>query len=79
MYPNPAKDNIHIEFSDVFRYDLSQGNVYNAYGQLVYSVNNDDLSQESFDIDVSQLESGAYFLRLEYGEGQIIRKFNVLK
>lgn len=79
IYPNPASDYLHIEISEDARVEILEGQVYNAYGQVVYSLNQSEIQSPSFDMDISSLESGTYFLHLNYANGTMTRKFNVLK
>jgi len=79
VYPNPAKNHVHIQISEVFNHQLVNGQVFNAYGQLIYSLNKEQLELGDFDLDISQFESGAYFLQMNFDEGAFIRKFNVIK
>ncbi len=57
LYPNPANDKIRIEGLE----GQHEIQIYNAYGMLVKTANIDGDSE----IDLSNLSSGYYFLRVE--------------
>ena len=64
IYPNPTKDILVIP-------DYYKGlkEIYNALGKLIYQT-------ELYEINVSDLDKGLYFIRLtEYTNGYIIAKF----
>jgi uncharacterized delta-60 repeat protein len=59
LYPNPAKDNVRIEASEM----VQQVKVYNVAGELV-------LSPESTDtINVKDLKAGVYMISVQTGTG----------
>ena len=66
IYPNPASTmlNVHAE-----NFDNVQ--VINFLGQVVYSAN---VTENDFQINVSNLSNGVYFLRLN-GENTVTKKF----
>jgi hypothetical protein len=71
IYPNPATDNINIEFeSSQFTF-----HIYNSNGILVHSGKSDE---ESINIDVGSFGRGIYFLRLtDAGNVMYVEKFIV--
>lgn len=56
VYPNPANDKLFVNAENIQHIDL-----YNVTGQLV-------LSTTEAEINVSELESGMYFVRVKHGE-----------
>ena len=70
IYPNPAKDVLNINVSN----DITPKSaaVYNMLGQKVI-----DLIGWQPDVDVSQLRSGTYLLRIETHEGSSVKVFIV--
>lgn len=70
VYPNPAKDKLSISFpgteADVIITELS--------GRLVHKYNK---VSESSEIDISNLSSGIYFVRICAGEQTVSRKISV--
>lgn len=70
IYPNPAKDLLNIR-SD---YQISSVKLLNNVGQLILDKN---VESNSFQINVSQYESGIYYIKLTTDEGTILRKVAV--
>jgi len=62
VYPNPAKDFITVDTPDT----VSQILIANSIGQIVKSVNS---KQKSEKIDVSDLNDGLYFVKVETTSG----------
>ena len=60
VYPNPAKDQLTIEF--VAGKEQAEIMIFNTIGKLVYSGVIDDAQQY---IDLSNLEKGLYFIRID--------------
>ncbi len=65
IYPNPAKNELHINISD-FSSDLTTGNlqltVYNLLGKEVY---NSKLTSSNFTVPVSELTAGVYLVTVK--------------
>ena len=60
LYPNPAKETLHIEGTDILQVEL-----FNIVGQKVLSMN------EGFEaIKLDQLPGGLYFVRLQTKQGE---------
>jgi len=70
IFPNPAKDNISIR-SDL---KIEQLIIYNQMGQLVYQTQPTD---NTLNVDVSDLEHGIYFIRVQTNEGAMLQKIVV--
>ncbi|HTM65067.1 MAG TPA: T9SS type A sorting domain-containing protein [Flavipsychrobacter sp.] len=72
LYPNPAKDDLNVIFDP--NSDVKNIAVYNLIGKIVsiYKVNGN-----SAKINVSNVPSGIYFVRLLDGQGRVVatRKF----
>ena len=66
IYPSPASTalNVHAE-------NFSNVQIINSFGQIVYSAN---ITDNDFQINVSNLSNGVYFIRLN-GESTVTRKF----
>ncbi|TRO66584.1 T9SS type A sorting domain-containing protein [Christiangramia sabulilitoris] len=70
LYPNPAVNRIHVEVEDS---TISAVGIYNMNGQLMDQVNyGKPLAKAT--VDVSQLLSGMYILKVHTGEGDILNK-----
>ena len=60
LYPNPAKEALHIEGKDILQVEL-----FNIVGQKILSIN------ENFEtIKLDQLPGGLYFVRLQSTQGE---------
>lgn len=81
IYPNPAKNNLNIMFTDATAKDYSI-EITNVLGQIVYTESN--LNDCSFpvtfkNIDVSGLESGSYLVKLRAAEKKYQKKVIIVK
>ena len=65
IYPNPVDDILHINFNN----QLSKIELINMHGQIVFKKNN-ALQQ----VDLSQLKSGIYFLKIHHQEASLTKK-----
>ena len=69
MYPNPAKDVLNIQLNNISNANLS---VYDIQGKLVLDR---IISQEqNVALNVSDLQSGLYFVKLNTGTKEIVKK-----
>ena len=64
LYPNPVNNTLHID-SDVF---IQQIKIYNMMGQQI-------LETKELNINVSNLKSGVYFIRLNTMNTKTIKQF----
>ncbi len=71
IYPNPATDNLTIEFP-VFGIDDKTIEILDLNGKIVATT---QFSSFKVNVDVSGLSNGVYFLRLSCEEGLITKKF----
>jgi hypothetical protein len=69
IYPNPVVDNLQIEFNSVS--EIKDVKVYSILGKLVLSP---QYKKENNQIDVSSLNNGIYFLKIETEIGYLIKK-----
>ncbi len=79
VYPNPTKDVLNVVFSDV-NLSVVEGQttaeILNATGQVI-SISN--LIANSSSLNVSDLAAGVYFLRISTDEGNVSKRFTVIK
>ncbi len=68
IYPNPADNLLHVSGTS----DYSTLEIINFMGQLIMSENIVDSQME---IDIANLSSGVYFVRLRGNKGIIATKF----
>ncbi|MFY0643292.1 MAG: T9SS type A sorting domain-containing protein [Bacteroidia bacterium] len=69
LYPNPARDLIYLEIDPSLNLSKTQLLVFNAQGKQVLS------SQAAFALDVSNLNSGIYYMTLQSGNLNIAKRF----
>ncbi|ESU25329.1 hypothetical protein FLJC2902T_31370 [Flavobacterium limnosediminis JC2902] len=70
LYPNPVNDILNIETKQTI--EVSSINIYNQLGQLVVVVPN---AQNISKVDVSNLPSGNYFIKINSDKGTSNTKF----
>ncbi len=70
LYPNPTNDKITLSFNKGTEADF---NVFDLLGKLVIYQPNVSITQ-SHDIDVSKLNNGVYFVRINSDAGTITKK-----
>lgn len=68
VYPNPAKDRLIIEHSDLIKKELT---IYDLMGSPVLKT---EITSQQQHIDVSALKSGVYFMLLNSENGKQTRK-----
>lgn len=66
IYPNPTSNTLFIENSN---YDFEQIEIYDTFGKRVYS------DKFSLEINVSDLNSGMYILKLKTADATLNKKF----
>jgi len=75
VYPNPVLNQINIDL--VTEYDSKiDGGIYDAIGQLIEKVDNDNVTagKTSMTMDVSELPAGTYLFRMQVGKQVIFEK-----
>jgi hypothetical protein len=68
LSPNPVKEILNINFKGIS--NVKSISIYNMYGQLVQTATNPSNS-----VDVTNLKTGNYIIKLITNEGEINRKF----
>ncbi|WP_395054461.1 T9SS type A sorting domain-containing protein [Flavobacterium sp.] len=68
LYPNPAKDLLHIEVKNEI--EMTSISIYNMLGQVVLTTTN-----PSNTIEVSNLKTGNYFIKVTTDKGTTTSKF----
>ncbi len=66
IYPNPANDRLHIET----KAEIEEVVIYDVYGRQHSTVN----GQQSLTIDMSKLNTGIYFIKINTKEGNIVKR-----
>jgi len=75
LYPNPTAQYFRLENNSP--YQLKQLNIINVLGQVVRTIPVN--SNTIHGIDVSNMASGMYNIRIEFEEGTVTRKLEILK
>ena len=77
IYPNPSKDWITVEFDETIYLDESQLSIYTSSGIKVESFERSisGLDDNHFQMNVSNLAKGLYFLRFDWKRGTQLIKF----
>ena len=70
IYPNPAKDEIHISSEE----RIEEVRIYNINGQQT-TVNSQQTSSTGMIINISKLNSGVYFIKINTEKGNIVKQF----
>ena len=68
VYPNPAKDHLHIATSDVKRGSINY-TIINSLGQTMLS-GSDVVKNDKMIMDIRQLSPGVHWLQLQDVKGQ---------
>lgn len=63
LFPNPVKSKLNIQLNNLNSADVTVG-VYNIYGQLVLQSKNNNIQNTTLSIDVSNLTTGIYTVRV---------------
>ncbi len=66
IYPNPANDRLHIET----KAEIEEVVIYDVYGRQQSTVN----GQQLLTIDLSILNTGIYFIKINTKEGNIVKR-----
>lgn len=70
LYPNPATNELHVQLDDVTADHKIA--IYNTLGSLLYESN--QLSNSNNSINISQLNSGIYFVQITDSENRVFQK-----
>ena len=68
LYPNPANDRLYIDS----KVKINEVVIYDVYGRSQQSTVN---SQQSLSIDVSNFNSGIYFVKIVTDNGEVVKRF----
>ena len=70
LYPNPTRDELNLELTDIQNLEIIKYNITNMLGQTIYS------STENYQkVDVSAFSKGVYQVLLETNKGNWTGKF----
>ena len=71
VYPNPVENQLNLSWSSIDFSDEMNIQIFNLNGEKVFEQSND---QKSSEINVSQLSSGVYLLKIISGEKSAVRR-----
>ncbi|WP_167856429.1 T9SS type A sorting domain-containing protein [Hymenobacter metallicola] len=75
LYPNPASGVVTLEVAGLSKAEAASGEVRNALGQLVHSFSaQPQAGKLSTQLDLSNLKSGVYTVRLQTSEGAVVKR-----
>jgi hypothetical protein len=77
IFPNPAKDFVMVDFNE-FNGTLNQINLVNVQGQNVFTLNTVNQSK-IFNIPLTNLSDGIYFLQIQTDKGVLSKKIIISK
>ena len=69
IYPNPANDRLYIEAED----EIVGITVYDIYGR--HQVTETPSHQDMTSVNVSGLNAGIYFVKINTNQGEIVKRF----
>jgi len=73
IYPNPVQNNLKFSFSSTFGNSIGlQYQIINTLGAIVSAGNT---TAANFNVDVSALHTGVYFIRLNSGNAAAVKRF----
>lgn len=75
LYPNPTAQYFRVENNTT--YQLKQLSIINVLGQTIRTIPVKNNTVQT--VDVSNMASGVYNIRIEFEEGSVIRKLEILK
>ena len=70
LFPNPVNTYLEVQFNQNTKKSIE---IYSITGALMYSITN--ISDDQFTIDVHDLNSGIYFLKVHTGNRTTVKKF----
>lgn len=74
VFPNPANRLLYVQWRGVNNLRKAELHVYNTMGQLM-SLPFTVLKEEYFELNVSQLPTGIYFIELLTEQGKVVKRF----
>ena len=77
LYPNPARDHIYLKFSNP-KIRVTDITLLNETGSIIKEYPIDQLTSEIFDVPLSGLSAGIYYLVVNSDNGRIVKKVAVM-
>ena len=79
VFPNPAKENLHVSLSLDKSAKKVTYSIIDGLGRFVSQEVHNGVKEETFDLNISRLASGSYYLVVNTDERIVARKFVVAK
>lgn len=73
IYPNPNDGQFYVD-GNLEKTQNIEIRIYNVIGQMIWRKNIDDVSIFKEELDLSQLENGNYFIRIQLEDGHFLTK-----
>lgn len=70
VYPNPSNGSVTVQLSD----DISTGSQLDIYNQVGQKVSSQIVKQSQFELDISSLGKGVYFIKVNDGKCKVMTK-----
>lgn len=74
LFPNPAKDEVIIQLANS-NFETGKVNIHNIQGKVI--LKDIHINENTSVIDISNLESGLYFVKLTFGNSSTVQKLIV--
>ncbi|MBW8050471.1 MAG: T9SS type A sorting domain-containing protein [Cytophagales bacterium] len=78
IYPNPAKDELIIEFSFTDQQETEVA-IYNLTGNLIYKIPQQKIANELFKVDFSGRPTGIYYVKVKTPQEIFIKKIVLMR
>ena len=80
IFPNPAKDALHVALTDDAIHRITAILLYNSLGSVMKKIICVDVSENIFNINVNDLSAGTYFVRaISDGRADVIQRFIIAR
>ena len=80
IFPNPAKDALHVALTDDAIHRITAILFYNSLGSVIKKIICVDVSENIFNINVNDLSAGTYFVRaISDGRADFIQRFIIAR
>ena len=74
LFPNPANDQLFLDFDLPTNFDFNIS-IHDGIGNVLLGKNATNISNQKLELEVSNLASGLYFVKIQTGDQVWIRKF----
>jgi len=78
IYPNPTSDVLNIQFRKDTK-EVDGIRIYNMMGEMVRTYDINQLQSDILTLDITNLNTGMYFLEVEVKEEVVAQRFSILK